>query len=62
MSNFTVSRLLRVFQLMASGAVIGLYAAKAFGFVGFEVTPPYESYGAAAGAAAVGVLKLTHLV
>lgn len=47
---------------MAAGAVIGLYVAKAVGFAGFDVTPPYESFGAAFGAILVGTLKLTHLV
>ena len=47
---------------MAAGAVIGLYVAKAVGFVGFDVTPPYESVGAAIGAILVGTLKFTHFV
>lgn len=61
-SKITASMVLKVLRLLVSGAVIGLYAAKAFGYVGFDVTPPYESFGALIGATAVGALKLAHLV
>lgn len=61
-SKISASMVLKVLRLLASGAVIGLYVAKAFGYVGFDVTPPYESVGALVGASVVGALKLAHLV
>lgn len=52
----------RVMHLLVCGAVLGLYAARALGFVGVEVTPDIETAGVSAGAIAVGLLKVLHFV
>jgi len=49
-------------HLLVCGAVLGLYAARALGFVGVEVTPDIETAGVSAGAIAVGLLKVLHFV
>ena len=58
----TLGNALRVTQLIACGAVIGLYVAKLFGFAGIEVTPRVESFGVASGASVIVILKFMHFV
>lgn len=62
MKTNNVLKALRVAQLLTAGAVIGLYLAKLGGFVGIDVTPGAETFGAAGGAITVGVLKILHFV
>lgn len=62
MRNVSMLKVLRTLQLMAYGAVIGLYAAKAFGLVGVEVTQTIETVGVSLGASTVAILKVFHLV
>ena len=56
------ARAFRLLQLVAAGAVIGLYAVKAAGFAGFEPSLGVETVGASAGAVTVLLLKLLHFV
>ncbi len=62
MNKTAMKKYFRVVQLLVSGAIIGLYIAKAFGIFGVEITQAGESIGAVLGAGSVALLKVVHLV
>ena len=61
MNKPAIKKYFRVVQLVVSGAIIGLYVAKGFGFFGVEITQAEESLGAVVGAGTVALLKIIHL-
>lgn len=58
----SVRRTIRILQLLSCGAIIGLYAVKAFGLAGVDYPLRAETFGAGAGAASVLILKILHVL